>query len=90
MEQRLSASRIAFRSTNLASICSASEAGFCAALLPQDSIPEEKAAKAGLRVYPLKEALRIRMIRSEKLRRHLGPVVHFVESKLLLAGRNGH
>jgi DNA-binding transcriptional LysR family regulator len=90
MEQRAPASRIAFRSTNLASICSALAAGFCAALLPHEAIPQEVAPKGGARVYPLKEVLHIRMIRSRALRQHLGPVVQFIEDKLLLAGRNRH
>lgn len=90
MEQRAPASRIAFRSTNLASICSALAAGFCAALLPDDAIAQEVAPKGGARVYPLKEVLHIRMIRSRALRQHLGPVVQFIGDKLLLAGRNRH
>jgi DNA-binding transcriptional LysR family regulator len=90
MEQRLSAARIAFRSSSLASICSALEAGFCAALLPQDAIPEEQARSGGCRIFPLKEALHIRMIRSERLHQHLGPVVHFIETKLLLSARGPH
>jgi DNA-binding transcriptional LysR family regulator len=90
MEQRLSASRIAFRSTNLASICSAVEAGFCASLLPQEAISPESTGRSDLRAYPLNEALHIRMIRSERLRQHVGPVAQFIENKLTLAARSRH
>jgi DNA-binding transcriptional LysR family regulator len=87
-KQRAPASRFAFRSTSLASIRSALDAGFCASLLPHDTVPHERVAAGILRAHPVKESLRIRMIRSGRLRQHVGPVAEFIQAKLRLAHRN--
>ena len=81
-ERHAGASRIAFRSTNLASIQAAVEAGFCASLLPCNALNLERLVVAGLQVDEACGELNIGLLRSEAARPQIAPLAQFLKTRL--------
>jgi DNA-binding transcriptional LysR family regulator len=81
--------RIAFRSTNLSSIVSAVESGFCASLIPQDSLNMTTATANRLKVLPVSDQLRIRLAISRADKVGIKAIAEFLQTQLLLSVRRG-